>query len=56
MATGQFTEPQLREPLLNGEGFAESSLDATHSGLRPWPQLERRLPERLLSAKTLLNP
>jgi Bacterial SH3 domain len=35
MATGQFTEPQLREPQfreprLNGEGFAESSLDATH--------------------------
>lgn len=30
MATGQFTEPQLREPRLNGEGFAESSLDATH--------------------------
>ena len=28
MATGQFTEPRLSEPRLNGDGFAESSLDA----------------------------
>jgi hypothetical protein len=28
MTTGQFTEPRLTEPRLNGDGFAESSLDA----------------------------
>jgi hypothetical protein len=29
MANGQFTELRLSEPRLNGDGFAESSLDAT---------------------------